>query len=630
MSNVSWLRFIVLACLACAARGWCGEVWTSDGSVTEGLIKIDNRGDFLVLSPSASATKIKAEEVVYAWLGSAKGAGGFQPAMPLKAVAIGTPVASSVSLADGVYTLKGGGDGVAGSADKCTVFVREINGNAELVARITEVGAANAQVGLTVRESTEPGARQITIMVNPAGELRVRYRQETNGPVIEAPMDKRRAAAEGSPGKAQFPLQLKLIRKGRNFVWSKRKEERGGWGPSGQLFIDWQYQQWLGGARKSPEPGIGLSSLAYGGLVLVSGGGAEARAIAEDVRVRDSLVDPLAQNAVDNQARTADSYVNTRLENSTRGLWLRDGTFLVGATVTSMENDQVRFEDAAGAQTTLSSTKLARANLTSLSPGLASNIPADGNGVLLASGEFMDGRFGAWKDGKITVSSIIFGLSTFKFPEEAKALTWHAPTDADGHWIVSLRDGSVMVANSLHADQMDVLIDEPLLGQRRVASKDIYVVRASSDHTVPLSTLRPQKIVTRTPDRDVIVGPCFEPVWSSWLTAGSRGAAFGLAVPVGTELTYDIPSGKRRFVCWTGSPERIGGDLDLRFIVLLDSVKVASVTLPKGKDRRVIIPLSIPVSGKKTLTLRVEVEGKFAEKNPPVGYGIWGDALLLK
>jgi hypothetical protein len=375
-----------------------------------------------------------------------------------------------------------------------------------------------------------------------------------------------------------------------------------------------------------PEPGIGMSSLAYGGLVLVSGGETEAKAVAEDVRVRDSLVNPLGEDIPDDQG---DSCVNTRLETSTRGLWLRDGTFLVGATVTGMQNDQVRFEDAGGLQMTLGSSKLARANLTSLAPGLASNIPPDGNGVLLASGEFMDGRFGAWKDGKITVSSIVFGLSTFKFPEEAKALAWHAPTDAQARWIVSLRDGSVIAANSLRADQMDVVIDEPLIGPRRVAGKDIYAVRASSEHVVPLSTLRP-KIATRTPDRDVIIGPCFEPAWSSWLASGMRGAAFGMAAPLGTEMTYDIPPGCRRFACWTGIAERVGGDLDMRFIVLVDGVKVASAALPKGKDGRGIVPLSIPVSGKKTLTLRVDVEGKFPENKPPEGYGIWGDALFFK
>lgn len=626
MSSVSWLRFTVLVCLAQAACGWCGEVWTSDGRVTEGVIKLDTRGDFLVLSPSATATKVKADDAVYAWFGSLKGPGGFLPAVPLNPAAVGTPKAPILALTGGVYTLKGGGDGIADSADKCSFFSREINGNAELVARITDVGAADAQVGLSIRESTAPGARQITILVNPSGELRVRYRRETNGPLIEVPMDKARAAAENPPGKPRFPLQLKLIRKGRNFVWYKRKDDRGWWGPSGQIFADWQYDQWAGGGRKGPEPGIGMSGLALGGLVLVSGAEAEARGVADEVRVRDSLTDPVSQNAPEDQT---DLYVNTRLENTSKGLWLRDGTFLVGAKVSGMENDQVRFEDAAGAQTTLNSSKLARANLTSVEPGLASNIPLEGTGVLLASGEFMDGRFDAWKDGKITVSSIVFGLSTFKFPEEAKALVWHAPTAAAGRWIVSLRDGSVIVANSLRADQLDVLIDEPLIGQRRVAGKDVYAVRASAGQAVPLSTLRP-KIGTRTPDRAVIAGPCFEPAWSSWLTAGNRGAAFGVASPVGTELTYDIPPGTRHFVCWTGMPERISGDLELRFVVLLDSMKVASVALPKGKEGRGIVPLSIPVSGKKTLTLRVEAEGKFPDNRPPDGYGIWGDALWLK
>lgn len=623
MRNVSWL--VVLGCLICAASGWCGEVWTSDGRVTEGLIKIDGRGDFLVFSPSASATKVKADEAVYAWFGSLKGPGGFLPAIPLKPLAVGAPKPPTISLTEGVYTLKGSGGGIANSTDSCSFFAREVNGNVELVARITEVGAANAQVGLTVRESDDPGARQITIMVNPAGELRVRFRQETNGPLIEPAMDRAKAAPEGPPGK-RFPLQLKLIRKGRNFVWYKRKEERGWWGPSGQLFADWQYEHWLGGGRKGPEPGIGMDSVAYGGLVLVSGAEPEAKATAEDVRVRDSLVNPLGE---DGQGDQPDAYVNTRLENSTKGLWLRDGTFLVGAAVTSMENEQVRFEDAAGGQTTLASSKLARANLTALAPGMASNIPSDGNGVLLASGEFMDGRFGAWKDGKITISSIVFGLSTYKFPEEAKALAWHAPNDADGRWMVYLRDGSVIAASGFKADQLDVLIDEPLMGQRRVAAKDIYAVRAGKDHAVPLSTLLP-KIGTRTPDRNVIVGPCFEPTWSSWLTAGTRGAAFGVAAPVGAELAYDIPGGTRRFVCWMGVPERIAADLDLRFVVLLDNVKAGSVALPKSKDGRGIVPLSIPVSGKKTLTLRVDAEGKYPEYAPPVGYGLWGDALWLK
>ncbi len=604
-----------------------GEVWSTDGRVVEGIVRIGNRGEFSVLLPGGSTTALKAEEVAYAWFGSQKGPTALSLPSPLKGYSIGSGKPGAIAFSEGEHTLRATLENGGGSLDNCAFFGREINGSTELGLSIPEGSLTNGSIGLTVRESLDPGARYVTLLVGSEGDVTVRYRQEPGGPVIDAPAEKEKPGkaktpAEAKPPKPKFPLQVRMVRRGRNCTWYKRTEEQSSWGPSGQLFADWQYDHWLGGNRKTPEPGVGMGGVQYGGVVLVPASAGEAKAVARDVRLRDGLADPNTEVP----GGLGDSYLSIRVQDTAKGLLLRDGSFLGGASITAIGENEAQFDDLAGGHGTLPSSRLARANLTALPPGLSSNIPADGNGVLLASGEFMDGQLKSWSGGKVTVSSVVFGLSSFQSPGEAKAIAWHSPSENGVRWMLAMRDGSWLAANSLRSEQGEVVVEEPVLGVRRILAREIYAIRPGGDHAIPLATLRPQKINMRYQGREVISASCFDPVWGNWLTANGRGAAFGVAAPMGAEVVYEIPAGARRFVGWLSVAERVGGaDTDLRIVALVDKSKAMETTLRRTKGIHGIAPVNISVSGGKTLLLKIDGEGKGAQ-----GYGIWGDGMFLK
>lgn len=611
MSRFSRLFILPLLTLGTFANG--GEIWTTDGRQLEGVVKIDAKGDVGLLSPTASLTKFKLDEIVYVWPGTIKGGQvNFAAAVGYKTFPLKTS-GGSITLNDGAYTLKGSGEDVFGTSDSCTFYAREIGGDADLSAKIVEVGPGHALAGLMVRDSADPSASHAMIAVTADGDLVFRYRQQYGGQTVELPL-----------GKVKLPVVLRLTRQGRQCTAFQSRDDKGHiWKLLGRAFTDKHVAEWNGRGRKGPEPGIDLGSLYYAGMVLASGANTEAKSVMDDVRVHEGIVEPYRVPSPDEQN---DPLVICRPEDTAKGIVLRSGSFLAGATITALDKNQVKIAEANGTQTTLDISKLSRFNMASLPAGLSSNIPADSTGVLLENGEFMEGQIDNWKDGKITVSSIVFGLASFKVPEQAKILAWHGPTDSGARWIFYIRDGSILLAKSFRADQMDILIEEPVMGLRRVALKDIQSFRFLSDRIIPLAQLRPQKITLRFPGTEVFAGSCFDATWGNWLTASNRGAAMGVAIPAGAEVTYNLPAGTRRLVCWAGIPERVGtSESDYRFILTADGARIMAAAPVKTKDGRTLVPLDVLLGGKKTLTIRVEVTGKTIE-----GVGLLGDAFLLK
>jgi len=103
---------------------------------------------------------------------------------------------------DGEFTITGSGNnGVSSTTDNVAFSYQEVCGNASITAKIEHV-SSNGYAGLMVRESSAPGARQVSLFSNLTNVLRHEYRTATGG--------NKTVGAFYRP----FPIWLQLYRQG--------------------------------------------------------------------------------------------------------------------------------------------------------------------------------------------------------------------------------------------------------------------------------------------------------------------------------------------------------------------------------------------------------------------------------
>jgi hypothetical protein len=118
-----------------------------------------------------------------------------------------------------VFTLQGALD-LWGPADGCHFVYQPRLANFELVARVTAIdnpgGVAHAKASVCVRESLDPGARNVTLCVTPSDGTQFLYREVKDGKTARVPADAE--TAKTAVPKGQFPCWLKLVRVGNDFT----------------------------------------------------------------------------------------------------------------------------------------------------------------------------------------------------------------------------------------------------------------------------------------------------------------------------------------------------------------------------------------------------------------------------
>jgi hypothetical protein len=114
-------------------------------------------------------------------------------------------LAGAATFSGGVYTVKGAGADVWGTADALNFAYVPLNGNGQIVARLTAVQntSAMAKAGLMIRETTAAGASNVLLDVKPGGGVEFLARTSTGGST---------AYVAGASNAA--PVWLKLVRAG--------------------------------------------------------------------------------------------------------------------------------------------------------------------------------------------------------------------------------------------------------------------------------------------------------------------------------------------------------------------------------------------------------------------------------
>ena len=108
-------------------------------------------------------------------------------------------------------------------------------------------------------------------------------------------------------------------------------------------------------------------------------------------------------------------------------------------------------------------------------PDLAARLRTGRPGVLLPTGDFLDGEVRVPGGGRVTVSSVLFGLREYAAPGGVLALATGKPEApvAAGAWMVRLRDGSIVMTRSLTGRERRLTIEEPVAGRLDVNLKTV-------------------------------------------------------------------------------------------------------------------------------------------------------------
>ena len=132
---------------------------------------------------------------------------------------------------NGTFTVAGAGADIWGSSDAYHFVRGGVNGNGEIIARVTLEQAANtyAKAGIVMTDGTDGTATTVILDVRPNGEVEFMARPTQNGQMAFL-------AGSASP----FPVWLKLVRSGDQFT--------------GYISLDGDNWQTIGGTQVSMQP----------------------------------------------------------------------------------------------------------------------------------------------------------------------------------------------------------------------------------------------------------------------------------------------------------------------------------------------------------------------------------------
>jgi hypothetical protein len=124
---------------------------------------------------------------------------------------VGTPsIAGSASYSTGVFTIKGSGADIYGTADQFHFAYESVSGDQTIIDRVVSQTGANAwaKSGVMIRESTAAGASYVGLYVTPGNGVSMQYR---NGTGVSATDLARQTGLSA-------PYWVKLMRSGNTFT----------------------------------------------------------------------------------------------------------------------------------------------------------------------------------------------------------------------------------------------------------------------------------------------------------------------------------------------------------------------------------------------------------------------------
>lgn len=157
------------------------------------------------------------------------------------------------------------------------------------------------------------------------------------------------------------------------------------------------------------------------------------------------------------------------------GLVLRSGAF-IGCPVEKATETSIR---AAGLlkNVSISTVNVARILCQPLSKAMAERIVSGRPGVLLSKGDFVDGDFRGLENGRVRISSVLFGLRSYDAKREVLAVSLREPGRVAGAIELRLRDQTLLQSGAIRLEPDRVVVQEAALGPLRIAVGELDSIR---------------------------------------------------------------------------------------------------------------------------------------------------------
>jgi hypothetical protein len=157
------------------------------------------------------------------------------------------------------------------------------------------------------------------------------------------------------------------------------------------------------------------------------------------------------------------------------GVLLRNGSLFVG-TVEQATQTSLRASGLLKARS-ISLVNVARILCQPLSPALAQRILPGRPGALLAKGDFVDGEFRGIEDGRVHLTSVLFGTRAFALQSEVLAIALHDPVRPPSGFEIRLRDRSTLLTPKVALDASGLSADVPGVGPVRLPAGELHQLK---------------------------------------------------------------------------------------------------------------------------------------------------------
>lgn len=431
------IRFAVIACLVlgavAVASARSGYVQTRDGRIHEGHIRFESNSVVVVNAarelwvevPLTNIATLAMEAMPAAQPQTVRESRRLpEPWEDDDVGPVGRP--GSAEFVSGGFRVHSAGTNVVAGSDSFHFVYKEVDGESEIVARVSRVQLTDpwARAGLMMRESLAPGSRSIFFSVTAARGGVCHWRERT-GEESSISLD----------GLMSVPCWLKLRRDGEVFSAFKSASgkswslvERINMNASGRLFV-----------------GMAAASMREGVL---------GQSVFEQVEEAPSL---------------RNRWYLPQVE-------LLSGSLQAGY-LASMDDTSVRF-DVLARKEPISSLSVATLRFQPLPPRQAALFASGRTGVLLVTGEFIDGECRGIRNSKVILSSVPLGLCQYDVNSEVVAVVLRKRAVSTQHsFEVWTADGSRWLAREVSFDSQGVLLREPALGLRRIPAHEVIEVR---------------------------------------------------------------------------------------------------------------------------------------------------------
>ncbi len=316
----------------------------------------------------------------------------------------------------GEFTLEGMGQELWGEQDVFRFIFQKLSGDGAITARLTRFDVIEddaASAGILFREhiSSTP-ARQAFLGFVPEMGLVFMRRENV--------WDERKVQDE--PGH-HAPIWLRLSRHG-TLVRADYSEDG---------------RKWVILSERKLE----LPDEIYAGLVIAHGGMERGKAVFDNVAMAEG---------------------SPEVASSIRGILLRNGSLIAG-NIHRLDDTSVRLQRKEG-ELVIPASQVARLLFYPVTADAAQRLKPGRTGVLLGSGDFVDGDVN-FKDGQVRVSSVLFGSRTFNTWDQTVAIVLAEPRARPGQFEIRTADGSIIQAAAVEPyksdrlrirDQSDVLL----------------------------------------------------------------------------------------------------------------------------------------------------------------------------